>query len=127
MHVQAMVQDDILCLVFDHPLMHYFLYEPRSTTYASSSSTSNSGTTSFSAPEVLRNSPGGRSVFSVRYRCLCEIIASGSTEGTYVAPQMISRWKGKEKKRKEKKRKEKKRKEEKRKEEKRRNKEGRKK
>ena len=85
LYVQAMVQDDILCLVLGHPLVHYFLYEPRSITYAAIASSGASSTTSFSSPEVLRRSPGGRSVFSVRYRCLCEIIASGSTEGTFVA------------------------------------------
>ena len=62
-----MLQDDILCLIFSHPLIKLFLFDPRAKTI----------------PETLRSSPKGRSIFSVRYRCLCEIIASVSTEGTY--------------------------------------------
>jgi hypothetical protein len=62
-----MLQDDILCLLFSHPLIKLFLFDPRTKTI----------------PEALRPSPRERSVFSVRYRCLCEIIGSGSNAGVH--------------------------------------------
>ena len=78
---QAMLQDDILCLVFSHPCLKRFLFEPR--------------TKSTGMQDVLRAvpSPGGRTIFTVRYRCLCEIIASGGTEGiiTYRAVSIVFR------------------------------------
>lgn len=84
-----MLQDDILCLVFGHPLAHYFLFEPKTHTNTTSYTTFPSGYPSATllsqtpVPEVRRISPRERSVFSVRYRCLCEIIASGGREGKH--------------------------------------------
>ena len=84
-----MLQDDILCLVFGHPLAHYFLFEPKTPQNTTSYTTFPSGYPSATllsqtpVPEVRRISPRERSVFSVRYRCLCEIIASGGREGKH--------------------------------------------
>ena len=66
-HTQAMLQDDILCLVLSHPAIKQFLYTPRHK----------------SSPETLRTPPEGktRTVFTVRYRCLCEIISCGNGGG----------------------------------------------
>jgi hypothetical protein len=64
---QAMLQDDILCLVLSHPAIKQFMYTPRNK----------------SSPETLRTPPEGktRTVFTVRYRCLCEIISCGNGGG----------------------------------------------
>jgi hypothetical protein len=66
-NTQAMLQDDILCLVLSHPAIKQFLYTPRHK----------------SSPETLRTPPEGktRTVFTVRYRCLCEIISCGNGGG----------------------------------------------
>jgi hypothetical protein len=63
----AMLQEDVMCLVFKHPLIEDFLYETKS---------------SVTDVPVLRSSHG-RSIFTVRYKCLCEIIPSRDNTGIY--------------------------------------------
>ena len=96
-----MLQDDILCLVLAHPFIDFFLKKtdilipkPRGKNPIPSSQGTREEYIISDEASGLGLGPGGglgpsgagqgRSVFSVRYRCLNEIIASNRPESKYL-------------------------------------------